>query len=510
MSAPDHPAPRPLLRIRGLSKRFPGVRALDSVDFTLRRGEIHALMGENGAGKSTLIKVLTGVYEADSGSIELDGQSIHARSPQAAQRHGISTVYQEVNLIPTLSIAENIFLGRQPRTWRGVDWKAIRHGAEAALARLDLRLDVRQPLGAVSIAIQQMVAIARALDISAKALVLDEPTSSLDKQEVQRLFDVMRRLKGEGLGILFVTHFLDQVYEVSDTITVLRNGKLVGEFAAGELPRLELIGKMIGRELASTEIRNAAPGNTREATTDPFLVAKQLRRQGSIEAFDLEIRRGEAVGVAGLLGSGRTEMARLLFGLDRANGGEVQVGGRAVSLHSPRQAIALGIGFCPEDRKVEGIIPDLSVRENIILVLQAKRGWWRPLSRKRQAAIADEYIQALRIATSDAEKPIRFLSGGNQQKAILARWLATLPQLLILDEPTRGVDVGAKFEIARLMERLVQEGMALIFISSELEEVVRVSHRAVVLRDRQKIAELSGDAVTEERILNTIAAPSYG
>lgn len=495
-----------LLQLRRVSKRFPGVQALSEVDFTLRRGEVHALLGENGAGKSTLVKVLTGVYPRDGGEILLDGQPIQTRSPREATALGISTVYQEVNLVPHLSVAENICLGRQPTKFGRIDWKAIQGRAEAALARLDLHVDVTQSLASYSIAIQQLAAIARALDISAKLLILDEPTSSLDENEVGQLFAVMRKLKGQGLGIIFVTHFLDQVDAIADRLTILRNGRLVGEFEAAGLTRLELIGHMLGKDIQELEgtARTGAPLEAK--TSQPvFLRVRGLGRKGAVAPFDLDVARGEIIGLAGLLGSGRTETARLLFGLDRRDAGEVCCGGVPLSLGSPRQAIRQKFGFCPEDRKTEGIIPDLTVRENIILALQASKGWLRRLARPEQEKLAGHYIKALSIATSDAEKPIKFLSGGNQQKAVLARWLASEPRFLILDEPTRGIDVGAKVEIEALMHSLAAQGLAILFISSELEEVVRNSDRVVVLRDGAKVAELGGDQITEVGIMRIIA-----
>ena len=496
--------------MKGICKRFPGVQALDGVDFTLRRGEIHALMGENGAGKSTLIKVLTGVYPRDGGRVLLDDRPINPGSPQEAQAEGISTVYQEVNLIPGLSVAENIFLGRQPRRWGRIDWRTINRRAAEVMRRLDLDLDVTQPLASYSIAIQQMVAIARALDISAHVLILDEPTSSLDAGEVERLFALMRKLRDEGLGIVFVTHFLDQVYAVSDRITVLRNGRLVGEYETARLPRLELIGRMIGRDASTIENDSSDRGAiqaSESAFPKPFLQATGLARRSSLEPFDLALGPGEVVGLAGLLGSGRTEMVRMLFGVDPAEQGTLTIDDRPVVLRGPRQAIGFGFGFCPEDRKAQGIIPDLSVRENIVLALQAQRGWLRRLSQGKQQALASRFIKALNIATSDAEKPIKFLSGGNQQKVLLARWLAMRPRLLMLDEPTRGIDVGAKFEIAHLIEELRREGLSILFISSELEEVVRSCQRVAVLRDRRKVAELIGSEISESRIMAAIAQP---
>ncbi|HXI50159.1 MAG TPA: sugar ABC transporter ATP-binding protein, partial [Candidatus Saccharimonadales bacterium] len=487
--------PAPLLQLRGLTKSFPGVQALAGVDFTVRRGEIHALMGENGAGKSTLIKVLTGVHRRDGGEAFLEGRSIDPHSPKQAQELGISTVYQEVNLIPFLSVAENICLGRQPHRCGAIAWGVIRQRAERALARLGITLDVNQTLADCSIAVQQLVAVARALDISAQLLILDEPTSSLDEQEVERLFGVMRRLKAEGLGIVFVTHFLDQVYAVSDRITVLRNGRFVGEYEAAGLPRLELIARMMGKTVSELDWRAPAPaGDTPRA--QPLLQLRGLGRKGSVQSLDLSVAPGEVVGLAGLLGSGRTETARLIFGVDTPDAGRMEVLGVEVSVRSPRHAIGLGFGFCPEDRKVAGILPNLSVRENIVVALQASQGWTRHVSGAQQDELADKFITALQIKTPHREQPVRLLSGGNQQKVILARWLASQPKLLLLDEPTRGIDVGAKAEIEKLMAQLTGQGLAILFISSDLEELVRNSARVVVLRDRRKVSELQGAAIS--------------
>ncbi len=498
-----------LLEMRAVSKVFPGVRALDGVDFTVRRGEIHALMGENGAGKSTLIKALTGAEPRDGGDVLLDGEPIRPRSPKDAQRLGISTVYQEVNLVPNLSVAENLFLGRQPTRLGSIRWGRMNRLAQEALARLNLSIDVTRDLGSYSIAIQQMVAIARALDVRVKLLILDEPTSSLDAGEVRELFTVLRGLREQGLGIVFVTHFLDQVYDVSDRITVLRNGKLVGESETKGLPRDQLVAQMMGRELAALEqVAKRGQQESKGPNSKVLLSARQLGRRGSIEPFDLDVAAGEVVGFAGLLGSGRTEIARLLFGIDRADAGELRIDGRPTTLNSPRAAIAQHFGFLPEDRKTQGIIPDLTVRENIILALQASRGFFRAFPRRKQLEIANHYIKALSIAARDAEQQVKNLSGGNQQKVILARWLASDPRLLILDEPTRGIDVGAKADIQKLVLSLCAEGKAVIFISSELEEVVRCGDRVVVLRDRKKIDELSGEQISEHQILQTIAEGS--
>lgn len=501
--------PTPLLEIAGLSKSFPGVKALDAVDLVVHSGEIHALMGENGAGKSTLIKALTGVFPRDAGGTRLSGQEIAPKSPREAEALGISTVYQEINLIPHLSVAENICIGRQP-TWLGaIRWWSIAKRARAALARLDLTLDVNRQLSSYSIAIQQMVAIARALDISAKLLILDEPTSSLDKTEVDELFKKLRILRREGLGIIFITHFLDQVYEISDSITVLRNGSRVGCFATKELPRINLVSHMIGKTLGHVEALEHTRASTATIRSDrPILEAHGLGKKGAIQPLDLDIRPGEVVGLAGLLGSGRTETARLLFGVDHPDQGSIRINSQPVRFRSPRTAIRHRIALTPEDRKVAGIIPSLTVRENIMLALQASRGSWRRLSIAEQEKLADRFINSLGIKTPSREQVVRNLSGGNQQKVLLARWLATEPKLFILDEPTRGIDVGAKAEIEKLIQSLRQDGLAVLFISSELEEVVRQSQRVVVLRDRRKVDELTEAAISEQAIMESIASHS--
>ena len=496
----------PILVITHLSKGFPGVRALAGVDFFLRRGEIHALMGENGAGKSTLIKVLTGVYPRDDGEILFEGRPFAAGSPHEAQDQGISTVYQEVNLVPNLSVAENLLLGRQPTRGGLIDGREMRRRAEAILERLNLHVDVNQLLGDYSIAIQQMVAIGRALEFESKILILDEPTSSLDAGEVEQLFKVMRKLKAEGHAILFVTHFVDQVYAVSDRITVLRNGELVGEFETSRLPKVELISKLLGKALHDLEIVATAKGEAAsERVGEPVLRVQGLGKAGVLERFDLEIHAGEVLGLAGLLGSGRTELANLIFGIEKPDQGEVAVQGEKVRLNSPLRALQSGIGLCPEDRKSEGIIEDLSLRENIILALQVKQGWFRNIPRARQEEIAERYIKLLDIRTPTAAQAIKNLSGGNQQKAIVARWLATQPTLLILDEPTRGIDVGAKAEIQKLILSLSDKGMAVLFISSELDEVLRCADRIAVLRDKAMVGKLSADQMDEQIIMRTIA-----
>lgn len=497
-------APAPILRMSGISKEFPGVKALSDVDFRLLPGEVHALMGENGAGKSTLIKVLTGVHDIDAGEIELGGEKVAFTGPLAAQRAGISTVYQEVNLCTNLSVAENILIGREPRRLGRIQWGRMRRRAAELLARLELDIDVSAPLSAYSPAMQQMVAIARAVDVSARVLILDEPTSSLDTGEVAQLFRVMRKLKEEGIAILFVSHFLDQVYEISDRMTILRNGRLVSEHLTSELGRVELVGKMIGRELADLERLEGKP-LARE--TEALVEAEDLGRAGAVEPFTLTIHEGEVVGLAGLLGSGRTEIARLLFGADHAGTGSLKIDGRPVSLRTPRAAMNHRIAFCSENRRAEGLIPDLTVRENLVLALQAARGWSRPIPRRKQDELVEKYVSALKINPANPEQLIRNLSGGNQQKVMLARWLILEPRLLILDEPTRGIDVGAKAEIQRLVASLSDGGMAVLFISAELEEVLRLSHKIGVLRDRRLVAELDNDDdLTTGVLMETIAS----
>ena len=495
-----------LLTMKGISKTFPGVQALDNVDFSLQRGEIHALLGENGAGKSTLIKVLTGVERQNAGVIELEGREILAKSPHEAQTLGISTVYQEVNLCPNLSVAENILLGREPHRFGGIDWRRLNARASEIMTWLDVDIEVKQSLGMYPVAVQQMVAISRALEISARVLILDEPTSSLAAHETAKLFAVMRKLKHEGMSVIFITHFLDQVYEISDRITVLRNGRLVGTYTTAGLPRVELIARMIGRDLTELEeMDKFKQAGGRQGDQTPVLQARDYGRVGAIDPFDLDLHAGEVVGLAGLLGSGRTELASLLFGAEKPDTGTLTVGTQAVTHHSPLNAIRLAMAFCPEDRKADGIVGDLTVRENIILAMQSNRGWFKHFSAAKQREIADRYIKLLNISTPTADQLAKNLSGGNQQKVILARWLGTDPDILILDEPTRGIDIGAKAEIQKLVLTLAGEGKACVFISSELDEVLRTSHRILVLRDNAIVAELGEGELNEQVIMHTIA-----
>ncbi|WP_380164628.1 sugar ABC transporter ATP-binding protein [Jannaschia sp. R86511] len=496
----------PVVRMSGISVEFPGVKALQEVDLTLHAGEVHALMGENGAGKSTLIKALTGVNRLSAGTIHVGGQEQVFATPAQAQAAGISTVYQEVNLCENLSVAENIMLGHEARRGPFVDWRTTRARSREHLRALNLDIDPASSLSSHSLAVQQLVAIARAMVVDARLLILDEPTSSLDADEVQQLFTVMRTLRDRGVAILFVSHFLEQVYEVSDRMTVLRNGRLVGEYRTAELPRLELVSRMIGTSLEVLEQLQETPKRAEALEHgEPYLRATSLGRKGSVQPFDLDVHPGEIVGLAGLLGSGRTELARLLTGADRPDSGTVEVQGRPVRLRNPRAALGQDIAFSSESRKTEGIVGDLTVRENIVLAMQAERGWARRIPRKVADEVVARYVEALGIRPADPEALVRNLSGGNQQKVLLARWLATEPRLLVLDEPTRGIDVGAKAEIQRLVANLATEGMSVVFISAELEEVVRLSHRIAVIRDRRKVAEVVNDDVSADDVVQLIA-----
>ena len=496
-----------VLSMRGITMYFPGVKALDNVDFNLKKGEIRALMGENGAGKSTLIKCLTGVNKFESGEIYVDGIEgpIVNKDTMDAQSKGISTVYQEINLCPNLSVAENLFIGREPMTKLGfVDRKKMNAMADALMKKLNLDIEVTQTLENYSLALQQMIAIARAVDMESKVLILDEPTSSLDDHEVEMLFEMMRNLRDQGVGIIFVTHFLEQVYAVCDGITVLRNGTLVGEYTVEELPRVKLVAAMMGKDF--DDLASIKPETSTDFTNAPLEIeARGISHAGKIKPFDLDIHKGEVVGLTGLLGSGRSELARSIYGADRAQTGTLKVNGKEVKIKEPIDAMNLGMGLLPDDRKAEGIIGDLSIRENIMLAMQAKAGIFKRIPMQKQIEIADEYIKLLSIKTSSRETLIKQLSGGNQQKVILARWLATNPDFLILDEPTRGIDVGTKTEIQKLVIKLAGEGKSLIFISSEVEEMLRTCNRLAVLRDGQKVGELGSDEMSQEGVMKAIA-----
>lgn len=492
-----------VLRLEGICKEFPGVKALQDVELTLRKGEIHALMGENGAGKSTLIKVLTGVYQKDGGNIFLSGKPVTIRSTQDAQNAGISTVYQEITLCPNLSVAENMFIGRTKSIF--TNWKKMNEDAQKLLASLDIPAKPNQQLGSCSIAVQQMVAIARAVDMDCKVLILDEPTSSLDEQEVEKLFKLMLDLKKRGVGIIFVTHFLDQVYAVSDKITVLRDGRFEGEYDAAELPKVELVSKMLGKDLnALSDMEKPAAVSDGEGGV-PVFEASGLESTAGISPFDFTIGKGEVNGFTGLLGSGRSESVRAIYGADKVIGGTVKMNGKEVKIKKPLDAMKLGISYLPEDRKRDGIVGDLSVKDNIILALQVMKGMFHPISRADAAKFADEYIKLLEIKTASPDTPIKSLSGGNQQKVILARWLLANPVYLILDEPTRGIDVGTKLEIQKLVLKLASDGKSVTFISSEIDEMLNVCSRLIVMRDRKAVGELSGSDLNQNKIMETIA-----
>jgi monosaccharide-transporting ATPase len=500
--------PAIVLEARGIARAFPGVQALAGVDLTLRAGEVHALMGQNGAGKSTLIKVLTGVHAPDAGTIKLLDRPVTPNSPVHAQELGISAVHQESHLLPNLSVAENICAGRYPRRpWTrggGIDWRETNRRAAGLLASLGIELDVTQLAGGLPAALQQLATVARAVATDARVLILDEPTSSLDADEVQALFALIRRLRDQGVSILFVTHFLDQVYEICDRMTVLRNGKFVGEYQCAKLDTRGLIAAMVGRELT---IESPAAHAAEASAAPPMLAARNISRRGQLKPMDIELRAGEVLGLAGLLGSGRTELARLLFALDARDSGELSMQGTPVALDKPADALQLGLGFCPEDRKHSGIVAELSVRENIVLALQARMGLRNFLKPAQQRELAEKLVAALGVKTASIETPIGLLSGGNQQKAIIARWLATQPRVLILDEPTRGIDIAAKQELMNEILQLANGGTAVLFISAEIEEVVRVSDRIMVLRDRAKAGELPGGA-DENAVFSLIAGPA--
>ncbi len=493
-----------VLKMRNIYKTFPGVKALQNVDFTLCEGEIHALMGENGAGKSTLIKVLTGVHPKDSGSIYLSDKPVLIKSPQDAQKLGISTVYQEISLCPNLSVVENIYIGRHKGGL--LNWKKMNAEAQKILDSLGIKVKSTQQLASCSLAVQQMVAIARAVDMNCKVLILDEPTSSLDENEVAKLFDLMRKLKARGVGIIFVTHFLDQVYEVCDKITVLRDGTLVGQYEISELPRVKLVSKMLGKELDDlSDIKGDATNTAVNKNNPPVFEAEGLYSDAGISPLDFRIAKGEVNGFTGLLGSGRSECVRAIFGADKIMGGKVKMNGKPVKITKPIDAMKNGIGYLSEDRKRDGIVGDLSVRDNIILALQVKTGFFKPFSKAQATAFANEYIKLLDIKTASVNTPIKSLSGGNQQKVILGRWLLTHPEYLILDEPTRGIDVGTKVDIQKLVLKLASEGMSITFISSETDEMLRTCSRLMVMRDRNVVGELSGENLTQNMIMNTIA-----
>ncbi len=493
-----------VVEMRGITKEFPGVKALDNVDFHIEAGEIHALMGENGAGKSTLIKVLTGMYKADSGEIRLNGKPIIPRSVFHMQTAGLSTIYQEINLIPNMSVCQNIALAREKTGVFGrIDWQDARKRSRDALSRLRLDIDVDKPLNSYGTAVQQMVAIARALSMESRIVVMDEPTSSLNETETSALFALIRSLREQGVTFLFVSHKLREVFELCDSVTVLRDGKLVSRSAMSELDHYKLVSMMIGRD-ASQVIKRRSAATTR--TEETLICSLEGVRRGSrVKGLDFTIARGEVLGLAGLLGSGRTETLKMLFGVDRPDAGVIRVDGVEQHFTAPHDAIIRHFAFCPEDRKQEGILPNMSVMDNMSITNMDTLSWRGVVSRSRKLAMARQCIADFGIKASSPSQPINTMSGGNQQKAILARWLATKPRLLLLDEPTRGIDVGARAEILDMIRKLAAEGLAVVMVSSEWDELLQVCDRIVVYRDGVNIQSLSGDDMTEESIVASIA-----
>ena len=495
-----------LLDIKGLEKTFPGVRALKGVNLTVNKGEIHALMGENGAGKSTLIKVLTGIYQKNGGTICFDGEEINARTPIEANEKGISTIYQELNLVLFQTVYENLFLGREPRTKFGsIDRKAMISEAKRILEELGIEIDVTRPLKNYSTAIQQMVAIARAVSINAKLVIMDEPTSSLDTHEVQVLFRIIRQLKSKGISVIFISHKLDEIFEICDRLTVFKDGEYVGDYDIGELNQLKLISLMVGKDTVELE-RNKQ--GYEFANAKVIAEMKDIRQGMRLNGINIEIKQGEVVGLAGLLGSGRTELAQVLFGSGMPDNGEIFWWGEKAGIHSPADAIKKGMGFCTEDRKTEGIIPHLSVRENITIALLPKLNSFGFVKTKEQDEIVRSYIDRLKIKTPTPEQAICNLSGGNQQKVLLARWMCMNPKLMILDEPTRGIDVGAKAEIEQLIQEFSKSGISVWMISSGIAELERNCDRIIVRREGRVIGELAGDQISQDKVMETIARGS--
>lgn len=496
-----------LLQMEHITKRFSGSFALSDASLHVERGEVHALIGENGAGKSTLIKVLTGVYHYDEGSIVFDGQPRAFQSPDQAQHEGISTIYQEINLIPFRSVTENIFLGRELFHWGMLDWSKMHAEASKLLEQLHLVLDVTKPLNTYNIATQQMVAIARAIFLKSKLVIMDEPTSSLNEDEVATLFTIIRQLKAEGVAIIFVSHRLDELYAVCDGITILRDGVTIDERPINTISKLELVAKMLGKETGNVQASGQTSFDTsrHHQKEEEILKVAGLQEGFKLHDANVTVHAGEIVGLAGLLGSGRSEVARAVFGANGIGAGSIQLSGKEVHFHHPADAIRSGIGFCAEDRKIDGIIPDLSVRENLTLAALPVLTHSGIVDRKQQEEIVERFIKRLGIKTAGPNQKIRELSGGNQQKVLLARWLCLNPRLLLLDEPTRGIDVGAKSEIQKLIDELAVSGMGVLLISSELEEIIEGSDHVVVLRDGTSVAEFAHDEIHQDAIMSAMA-----
>ncbi|MER5304705.1 sugar ABC transporter ATP-binding protein [Streptomyces lasiicapitis] len=497
-----------MLSVSGLGKSFPGVRALDGVDFTARAGEVHALIGENGAGKSTLIKVLTGVYKPGEGEVRYDGSAVRFATPLQAQHAGISTIYQEVNLVPLMSVARNLFLGREPRGRLGlIDFRRMHREAQEALRGLGVRVDVRRPLRELGVGAQQMVALARAVSVDARVVIMDEPTSSLEPREVATLFGVIRMLRGRGIAVIYVSHRLDELYEVCDTVTVLRDGKAVHTGPIAALDRLRLVALMLGREVGDVREEGLTKfSGSHDTDAQPVLEATRLTVRHQLDGVSLTIRPGEVVGLGGLLGSGRSETAKAIAGALPPDSGRVVIAGVPVRTGSTPAAIRAGVSLLPEDRKAEGIVPGLSVRENIALAALPGLSRFGLVDEARIDRVVDTFMKRLRIKASGPHQKVGELSGGNQQKVLLARWLAMNPKVLLLDEPTRGIDVGAKAEVQKLIDELADDGLGVLLISSDMEELIEGSDRVVVLKDGAVVEELTGDAVTEDRLMRAIAA----
>ncbi len=496
----------PLLRMEGIDKRFSGVPALTGASLEIAHGEVHALVGQNGAGKSTMIKILTGAYRKDAGEITFDGKKVEFASPEAAQQGGISTIYQEINLIPYRSVAENIFLGRAPTRFGLIDWPRVNREADALLRRFDVRIDVHQPLFAYNTAIQQMVAIARAVSREARRVIMDEPTSSLADPEVEILYGVVGPHRDAGISVIFISHKLDELYAVCDRVTVMRDGRSVATAKMAEISKIELVAAMLGRDLQTVrrEGQTAFHG-TGHAAEQTLVTVDHVRAGIKVRDVSFSVRAGEIVGLAGLLGSGRTEVARTVFGADQPDAGTIAIEGKPVRFREPIDAINMGIGFCSEDRKVEGIIPEMSVRENLTLAILPRLARSGVVDEARQREVVDRFIARLGIKTSGPEQKIRELSGGNQQKVLLARWLCMDPRLLILDEPTRGIDVGGKADIQSLIRELADAGLGVLMISSELEEVIEGSDRVFVLRDGRSVADLPRSELSEMAVMTAMA-----
>ena len=494
-----------MLVMDGISKAFLGVMALDGASLQVMPGEVHAVIGQNGAGKSTLMKILNGVYRRDAGSIQFQGVPVDFHNPQEAQTAGVSTIYQEINLVPYRSVAENVFMGREPMRWGLLDRARMNREASEILARLGVQVDVRRPLSTLNIALQQMVAIARAISTNARIVIMDEPTSSLDEQEVAVLFDVIRGLKRDGISVIYISHRLDELFEICDTVTVMRDGQTIETRPMVGATRVELVARMLGKEIGEVR-RSGATGFQERAQPvagETLLDARDLTNE-ELNGVDVTVHAGEIVGLAGLLGSGRSEVARAVFGADRVDG-TLQVKGKSVRWDSPRDAIRAGLGFCAEDRKADGIIPYMSVRENLTLAALPVLSRAGVVDTSEQRAIVDRFIGRLGIKTSGPEQPIRELSGGNQQKVLLARWLCLNPDLLLLDEPTRGIDVGAKAEIQRLIDELSADGLGVLLISSELEEISEGADRVVVLREGHSVAEFSHEEASQDALVHAMA-----